>query len=375
MVVNLLLISVAQAEVNLNISGSQVEMQNSDTFRMLNVTSPEYPGVYWVDFKWDPVNLVFVPVNVGTEMLYKISGYVKTTGGAALTGAEISINRGTCSNTDQTGYYSCNNLSNGVYTVLASKSGYSITPLPAIVNLSNTDKAQDFTAAAATYTISGTVTGLPEGASATIGLSGTATKSTITVGGAYSFTGLLAGNYTVMPSLSGYMFTPTSSSFSLSSDITKNFTATPLPYDVTTINSFQEILRNALPPGATDLYLTVVPVAGSASFQNATRDWLTRRDMLVMYGGAACDQLVPDLNDYNTIMAGISNGTFPVSSETGVMVNNRTFYYNFQDVMNQGVLLGRLNKPAAPAGCYYVLIYNVSSTDSDYSLFFSTMAR
>jgi len=134
----------------------------------------------------------------------------------------------------------------------------------------------------------------------------------------------------------------------------------------------QQIIRNDLPVGATDLYRANVSVPGSASFYNLTRDWATLRDMLVMYGGAACDQRVPDLSDYNAIMAGISNESLSRRSETGVMINNRTFYYNFQDVSNQTVQIGRVNQPAVPAGCYYVLIYNVSASPSDYSLTFST---
>lgn len=299
-VVSLLLISVAQADVNLNISGSQFEIQNTDTFRIRNVIAPGYRGAYWIDFKWDPVNLVFVPVNLGAEALYKIAGYVKTTDGEAISGAAISINTGTYSNTDQNGYYIVNNLTNGTYTVIASKAGYLITPTPASVSLSNADNVQNFTATLLTT------------------------------------------------------FTPDNA----------------IP-----INSLQEVIRDGLAVGATDLYVATVPAPGTASFQNATRDWSTRRDMLVMYGGAACDQRVPDIYDYNAIMAGINNASLPDRSETGVTINNRVFYYNFQDLMNQGVLIGRLTRPAAPAGCYYVWICNVSSTTSDYSLYFSYVPR
>jgi len=127
--------------------------------------------------------------------------------------------------------------------------------------------------------------------------------------------------------------------------------------------------------GKTDLYRANVPVPGNGSFVNATKDWFTRRDMIVMYGGEACDQQIPTVADHTAIMAGISNGIFPLKSETGVAINNRTFYYGFSNVMNQGVLIGRDGTPAAPAGCYYILIYNVATKPSDYSLFFSTAPR
>lgn len=59
----------------------------------------------------------------------------------------------------------------------------------------------------ATYSISGSV-GL---ASATVALTGTSSASiTASSTGAYAFSGLLAGSYTITPSLSGYTFTPES---------------------------------------------------------------------------------------------------------------------------------------------------------------------
>jgi hypothetical protein len=67
-------------------------------------------------------------------------------------------------------------------------------------------------------------------------------------------------------------------------------------------------------------------------------------------------------------MAGITARSLPLTSETGVTINNRIFYYSFESVMNQGVYIGKRNKPLAPAGCYYILIYNVSEDPSDYSL-------
>lgn len=61
-----------------------------------------------------------------------------------------------------------------------------------------------------THTISGTITGVVvEGV--TVDLTGDATDSVITYGyGTYSFTGIANGSYVVTPSLTGYMFNPTS---------------------------------------------------------------------------------------------------------------------------------------------------------------------
>ena len=70
----------------------------------------------------------------------------------------------------------------------------------------------------ATYTISGTVTSGGSGLSGvSVALSGAASAgATTNSSGAYSFSGLSDGSYTVTPSRSGYTFTPTSQSVTVS---------------------------------------------------------------------------------------------------------------------------------------------------------------
>jgi LmbE family N-acetylglucosaminyl deacetylase len=64
--------------------------------------------------------------------------------------------------------------------------------------------------AAPTYTISGTITGVG-GATLTLSSGGSTVATTTANGsGAYSFTNVLNGSYTVTPSLTGYTFSPTS---------------------------------------------------------------------------------------------------------------------------------------------------------------------
>lgn len=80
----------------------------------------------------------------------------------------------------------------------------------------------------ATYTISGQVTSGSTGLSGvtmTLGGAGSGTTTTGTSGN-YSFSNLAAGSYTVTPSLSGYNFTPSSWSGTISGNTTENFTAT-----------------------------------------------------------------------------------------------------------------------------------------------------
>jgi uncharacterized protein (DUF2141 family) len=83
-------------------------------------------------------------------------------------------------------------------------------------------------APSATYSISGAVSGAVQ-QGVRIDLTGAATANTTTdASGHYSFSGLSNGNYTVTPSLSGFIFNPASSAVTMSNaDVTgKNFTAT-----------------------------------------------------------------------------------------------------------------------------------------------------
>jgi hypothetical protein len=57
--------------LNLDLSGSSMMPTAQETIRIHNVTGTldgtPVEGKYWVDFQWDPVNLVFVPTAAGAE--------------------------------------------------------------------------------------------------------------------------------------------------------------------------------------------------------------------------------------------------------------------------------------------------------------------
>jgi hypothetical protein len=78
-----------------------------------------------------------------------------------------------------------------------------------------------------TYTISGTITPPAGGAGAMVTLAGTVSATATTnSSGAYSFSGLANGTYTVTPSLAGYTYTPASASITINgASQTANFTA------------------------------------------------------------------------------------------------------------------------------------------------------
>jgi len=144
---------------------------------------------------------------------YTISG---TVSGAVASGVTVNLT-GTSSGTtttDSLGNYSFTGLSNGGYTVTPSKAGFTFTPasLPATINNANVSPINFTSAAVPTYTISGTVSGAVA-SGVTVNLTGTSSGTATTDGsGNYSFTGLSNGSYTIVPSKSGFTFTPASQS-------------------------------------------------------------------------------------------------------------------------------------------------------------------
>ncbi len=161
---------------------------------------------------------------------YSISG---TVSGATAAGVRVALTGAAAASTstDGSGNYSFSGLLNGDYTITPDKSGYTFSPASIPVTVSDANlTGQNFTSTAApnTYSISGTVSGATA-AGVTLALTGAATASTSTDGnGAYSFSGLSNGGYTVTPSESGYTFSPASITVTVSgADVTgRNFTAT-----------------------------------------------------------------------------------------------------------------------------------------------------
>ena len=143
---------------------------------------------------------------------YSISGTI--TGGA---GATVTLSGASTATVtaDASGNYSFSGLASGNYTVTASKAGFTIAPSNAAVTVNYANVTGiNFTATALTYSISGTLT---NGAGATVALSGAATAtSTADASGNYSFSALVAGSYTVTPTLTGKTFTPVNATVTVS---------------------------------------------------------------------------------------------------------------------------------------------------------------
>jgi hypothetical protein len=167
-----------------------------------------------------------------TSSTYSISGAAGTAAGVTLTLTGAGSGSTT---TDSNGAYRFTALPNGSYNVVPSLSGSTFAPVSTAVTINGADlTAISFTQtanAAASYTISGAVNG-PVKQNVLISLtSGSITTGTAVTdaNGGYSFT-VVAGTYTVTPSLTGYTFNPVASNaLTLSSSITAataNFTET-----------------------------------------------------------------------------------------------------------------------------------------------------
>lgn len=161
---------------------------------------------------------------------YSVSGTVSVAG-VGLSGVLVSAGSVTAVTTSN-GTYTLSGLTAGNYTVTASRGGYTLTPGFRSVVVSANVSGVDFSAALITYSLSGTVR------QSGVGLAGitvtAGVKSAVTNGlGQYTISGLQSGSYTVQPLGSTYLFSPSSATISVTSNLTGiDFTAALLTYRV-----------------------------------------------------------------------------------------------------------------------------------------------
>lgn len=139
---------------------------------------------------------------------YSISGTISPA--ASSSGATVTLNGGSTQTTtvNGSGGYTFTGLINGNYTVAPSKPGFTFSPASAAVTVNGASlSGVDFSAAAIpTYSISGTVT---NGGGAAVVLSGGGSGTTTAdTAGNYAFANLVANNYTVTPSKTGFAMSP-----------------------------------------------------------------------------------------------------------------------------------------------------------------------
>ncbi|TPW17201.1 MAG: hypothetical protein FD130_750 [Halothiobacillaceae bacterium] len=157
----------------------------------------------------------------GGDPVYAISGTITgaTEVTVTLTGGAAPVT--TTTTTD--GSYNFAGLANGSYTATPSKAGATFNPPSSAVTINGANAADiNF---AATYAITGTVTGASE---VTITLTGGSAPVTATTSsdGSYSFAGFANGSYTATPSKEGFTFNPQNSAVTIDGAIVANINFT-----------------------------------------------------------------------------------------------------------------------------------------------------
>jgi hypothetical protein len=148
-----------------------------------------------------------VQLDRGAGVGHSVSGTVR---GDLAAGVAISLGgTGAVAIASSNGNYSFNGLGPGSYQLTPSKTGYTFSPAFIFVTVNGADvTGLDFTAIAARYSISGTVSGLTA-AGVTLSLAGVETASTTTdASGNFTLNGIANGSYTLTPSKGGYAFYP-----------------------------------------------------------------------------------------------------------------------------------------------------------------------
>lgn len=60
--------------IDIDMSNSNFEVLAPNKFRIRNLTAPAYPGAYWLDFLWDPNQLIFQPTEVDVDPCANFAG-------------------------------------------------------------------------------------------------------------------------------------------------------------------------------------------------------------------------------------------------------------------------------------------------------------
>jgi hypothetical protein len=180
-------------------------------------------------------------------MSHIISGHVVDGSSAPVSGADVVLQEGasvTQVTTETDGSYEFSRLrEGGTYTVSASKPHFTMAPPSQTFTNLTSSQTLNFTATAtnaAFHTIGGQITNngvaLP---GVTVTLSGSQSGlRTTDANGNYSFELAAGGNYTLTPSLLGFMFGPINLTFNnLSASQAANFTATRQSFVVTNTNN------------------------------------------------------------------------------------------------------------------------------------------
>lgn len=163
---------------------------------------------------------------------YSISGQITDNAAHGLAGVQVAV--GTYSaTTDVDGNYTVTGCDAATYTVTPALPDYVFTPVNRSIKVGPNANGADFAADRRTYTVSGHIATTSHVAIPDVALTLGTDTTTTGPDGAFTFSGLLSGTYTLKATLAGYTFTPTKKSVLLdpaSGDVTAaDFLAVPPP--------------------------------------------------------------------------------------------------------------------------------------------------
>jgi len=184
-------VSVSKSGVNINPGSQAVTVSNANVTQVnFSATAPTFT-----------ISGTISPATSGSGATVRLGGAASATTTA-----------------DASGNYVFNSLSDGSYTVTASKSGVSFTPATQNVTVQGANLNVNFTAASSQLaTISGTISPATNGRGATVTLGGAASATTTAdASGNFNFVGLSAGSYNVTGSKAGFNFSPASQTVTVS---------------------------------------------------------------------------------------------------------------------------------------------------------------
>ena len=177
--------------------------------------------------------------STGSQNTFTISGTISPAANGSGTTVTLGGASSATTTTNSSGVYSFTGLANGSYTITASKSGFTFSPssLQVTINGANVTDGNFVVSAVPpnTFSISGTISPAASGSGVTVTLAGAAAAATTAnSSGAYSFTGLANGSYTITASKSGFTFTPSSLQVTVNgANLTgENFTASAITYSI-----------------------------------------------------------------------------------------------------------------------------------------------
>lgn len=147
-----------------------------------------------------------------------ISGTIRDGSGSPMPGVNISDGQGRTTTSDSFGNYILSGYVSGSYNITATRSGYSCTPYPILVTVPPSATA-DFTCSVVYYTVSGMVTDANNKAISSVTISAGSGYTVMTdASGNYTLS-LPLGTYILTPSKTNFVFSPSSRSVNVSSNV------------------------------------------------------------------------------------------------------------------------------------------------------------